>query len=242
MSDDLEKDWALVRPDPTELEQMEAVAIPLVPNRLLSEVIGAGGIITSAAVPAGTVYAVSDPEFVGSLPEDFGQMMPIRTELNPGPEPIGWTVSEMSPAEVAERDTPEHLQRMSDRRNGEPFSDESSTVWTSLPVLTELWGRPWNAGAANFLRSLRPSSVRVARYGEGVHCDARTWRVTVSLAEGNVNIARITQEVDVGGTGFRDGQDASNYYSNQEQRLSTPRGSGAIVNTRGVRRLRLDGS
>lgn len=67
--------------------------------------------------------------------------------------------------------------------------------WTCVRVLPDLEGEPWSPITAAFLRSLRPSSVRVIRDGF-VTSDARCWRVTVYLTPADV-IERIEQEVEV---------------------------------------------
>ncbi|WP_417744765.1 hypothetical protein [Rosistilla oblonga] len=66
---------------------------------------------------------------------------------------------------------------------------------TSIYVLDNLTGKPWNNVALGYVHSLRPSSIRVTT-GE-ITCDARAWRVTVFLDIDGVTIQRISQEVEV---------------------------------------------
>jgi hypothetical protein len=87
-----------------------------------------------------------------------------------------------------------------------------------IPVLTQLWGTPWNNAAVNFLLCLRPSYVRVTGR-EGVTADSVIWRVTVYLEKDNRTIRKIEQEVDVGLHGFRFGRDASLYLRGKLEEL-----------------------
>lgn len=63
-------------------------------------------------------------------------------------------------------------------------------------VLPDLEGKPWNEVTQAYMRSLRPSSVRVVPDGAPMTSDAKLWRVTVHLtASGSVH--RVEQEVEV---------------------------------------------
>ena len=238
----LEDDWADIRPE------LLAEPILIRPDHLQDEAKTPGGLIVPAAtwaaglrvltdpgIPPGTVYAVGEPEFVGR--------MPIRSELRvqPADAPgrgaaLGWMVHEVTDEEIAERDSAENLHRLREEREGSVAQESGRVVWTSLPVLEDLWGRSWNAGAANFLRSLRPSSVRVIRHMEGQTADSAPWRVTVQLDEGNTHVLRISQEVEVAGVGFRNGQDARNFYDNNQDQLMQGQPS-MIINPRALRLL-----
>lgn len=68
--------------------------------------------------------------------------------------------------------------------------------YTTVDVLPELIGLPLSDLVYAWLMSLRPSSIRITR-GE-VHCDARPWRVTVTVDENDV-VTAISQEVCVWG-------------------------------------------
>jgi hypothetical protein len=79
--------------------------------------------------------------------------------------------------------------------------------FTTIEVLTFLVGRPWDERAAGFLCALRPSMVRVVPRDEQ-KCDARLWRVTVTLDPAGL-VRRIEQEVEVGlAKGWANGHDA----------------------------------
>lgn len=66
---------------------------------------------------------------------------------------------------------------------------------TTIEVLGFLVNQPWNSLALSYVSALRPSCIRFSR-GE-VNCDARLWRVTVTLDSHDI-IVGITQEVQVG--------------------------------------------
>jgi len=114
------------------------------------------------------------------------------------------------------------------------------TGFTSVKVLPDLWGKKWTDEVGwGYLHSLRPSSVRFAGPGEGVKCDARDWRVTVHLGEGDI-VKSITQEVQVGLYG-----DVENGYDLRclEREYTRYRdacdenGNMAFVNTRAVSKV-----
>lgn len=217
------------------------------PDKLPNEVVSRGGII------------LGRPEYVGT--------MPVRTEVtvlsaDPPREPIGWTAYEMTDEDIAEENSPENTERRAQERadlSPEVRSFETTHAapypphppedtpegmyswprahgWMTLDVLPELVGRPWNNAAANFLVCLRPSAVRVT-YGS-VTLDSYNWRVTVYLNQ-NGTIRRITQEVEVGLTGFRNGHDASLYLAHEDDHLDRPV-PNVIVNPRALSRLNFD--
>lgn len=63
-------------------------------------------------------------------------------------------------------------------------------------VLPELEGKPWNDITKAYMRSLRPSSVRVIPDGGAMTSDVKLWRVTVNLTNSGL-IRHIDQEVEV---------------------------------------------
>lgn len=68
--------------------------------------------------------------------------------------------------------------------------------FTNVRVLPDLEGKPWNEITQAYMRSLRPSVVRVVPDDGTVTSDARLWRVTVYLtASGKIRL--IDQEVEV---------------------------------------------
>lgn len=217
------------------------------PDKLPREFVSRGGII------------LGQPEYMGT--------MPVRTEVtvlsaDPPREPIDWTVHEMTDEDIAEENSPENVERRARERadlSPEVRSFETthavlypprppedtpegmyawprSQGWMTLTVLPELTGRPWNNAAANFLVCLRPSAVRVT-YGS-ITLDSYNWRVTVYLNQ-NGTIRRITQEVEVGLTGFRNGHDASLYLAHEDDHLERPI-PNMIVNPRALAQLNLD--
>lgn len=259
--EELEDSWMALRPDVDKIsdgnlrftpEQILEVARALAgedgdfleidPDRLPEEEITPNGLI----VPAGTLASVGEPEFVGR--------MPVRTELtvlpadDPGQRTIGFFCRELTDEDLDERDSPENLRRLTEARNapaphynsshGFEYEANDHVGWTVVPVLHDLWGTLWNAAAANFLRCLRPSTVRVIEHRGAMTCDARTWRVTVHLDADN-RISRIEQEVEVALVGFRNGHDASLYLRRHYEHLEEPQ-PRAYINPRGIARLQLD--
>lgn len=182
---------------------------------------------------------------------------------DPGePRQIGFVMHEMTDEDLDEQDSPENLASLEVQRESvspevqrfatnhaaryppEPpaghegmYRWPAGVGWTTKDMLPELYGRPWNNAAANFLACLRPSAVRVVGPGEGLTADSYVWRVTVLLDEGG-NIQRIYQEVEIGLVGFRNGWDASQYLAGNEEFLRQPQPRG-IINLEGVRRLEL---
>lgn len=63
-------------------------------------------------------------------------------------------------------------------------------------VLPDLARKPWNDVTRAYLRSLRPSEVRVVPDGGEVKSDAKLWRVTVFLTSSNL-VSDVVQEVEV---------------------------------------------
>lgn len=127
----------------------------------------------------------------------------------------------ISDQEAKERDDVENLFRLKEIRKSYPKEDSKKTGFATIEVLEKLKGTPYNNAAHNFLKSLRPSSIRVVEYGNPVTSDAKIWRVTVYL-DINKNIGLIEQEVEVGLTGFRNGRDAENYYEHHYEELEKP--------------------
>lgn len=68
--------------------------------------------------------------------------------------------------------------------------------FSCVRVLPELVGKPWNDITKAYMRSLRPSRVRVVRDGDPVTSDAVSWRVTVYLTTSG-SIHHVEQEVEV---------------------------------------------
>lgn len=110
-----------------------------------------------------------------------------------------------------------------------------SLGYTSIEVLQMLWGRPWDQYALNMMAAVRPSCIRVVVPGEGLTCDAVTWRVTVYLGEDERTIGQITQEVEVGTVGASHGHGLHKYSVGAD-----PTPQHLFVNTRGLKKLNLD--
>lgn len=89
-------------------------------------------------------------------------------------------------------------------RDGKHVEPNSGHVWSVISCLEFLQGQPWNNLALNYVRSLRPSIIRVAGPNDSVRADAVTWRVTVILDDKR-NIRKIEQEVELGTIGVREG-------------------------------------
>jgi hypothetical protein len=106
--------------------------------------------------------------------------------------------------------------------------------WTSIPVLEFLNGRPWNNAALNTVHALRPSTIRVST--GCVTADAWSWRVTVILEDDERTIKRITQEVQVGLHGCRNGWDVSMYIAGVTPPERQP---SCIINPRAIAKLHL---
>ena len=78
--------------------------------------------------------------------------------------------------------------------------------FTSVPVLTHLWGREWNETTFNWLPAASPGSVRVVDGSEGETSDVGVDRVTVRLGDDG-RIERIDKEVRVLLNGARHAHD-----------------------------------
>lgn len=115
-------------------------------------------------------------------------------------------------------------------------------VWTCVPMLQFLWGRPWNNMALNYVMGLRPSMIRVTT-GE-TKTDAVTWRVTVYLEEDKRTIREIDQELQTWAIGCRYGADLVLHEDRFKDKLELeqddfPDFSGGIVNVATVEKLNL---
>ena len=85
------------------------------------------------------------------------------------------------------------------RGNGDHVEKPKCQCNTTIDVLPQLWGMPWNNLALNYIHTLRPSFIRVSM---GMwQSDAVPWRVSVCLEKDNKTIKKITQEVVIGGYG-----------------------------------------
>ncbi len=121
-------------------------------------------------------------------------------------------------------------------KGGKALPDLDKQGSTTIRVLPELIGKPWNNGALNLVYGLRPSSVRVT-HGE-VYCDAHNWRVTIVVDEKTGTIAEITQEVVIGLAGCRFGHDMTTFMRGLEPH---PLVNGCLnfYNVRGLKKLDL---
>lgn len=150
-----------------------------------------------------------------SDPLHIRMMRTARIALEPPPaEPKGWVFEEVVgyaigpglpgippvPAELWAR------QYETDVADA-PYHRPSNLGHTVVRVLEFLNGTPYNNRAANFLPTLRPSTVEVVQYNHPVHCDSYPWRVRVYLGQDGRLISHIEQEVDVGLVGCRFGAD-----------------------------------
>ena len=116
--------------------------------------------------------------------------------------------------------------------HGHPFKRSDRTGYTSVKVLTELTGRPWDQYALNMIQSCRPSALRVTT-GD-VTSDSFHWRVTVFLSEDKRTIKEIVQEVEVGLTGAKHGHGLNKYASG-----ASPKPQNVFYNARGLNKLNL---
>ena len=89
--------------------------------------------------------------------------------------------------------------------------------YTRIHVFPELIGRTGDQDVLNVLHALRPSSIRVT--SGWTTDDARTWRVTVVVNESDV-IKSISQEVEVGLVGRRNGADVRIFLKATPKRIS----------------------
>jgi hypothetical protein len=90
---------------------------------------------------------------------------------------------------------------------GNQYIKPRNTGWCVMPVLEFLNGRQLTRMAFNWLLAVKPTWVRIVRYGQPMTCDAVTNRVTIHLKEDGVTIDRIEQEVNVGLEGVEHGAD-----------------------------------
>lgn len=96
---------------------------------------------------------------------------------------------------------------------GSLYVPPSRSSGFTIPVLPELWGRPWDAKAMNLIDTLRPSYVRVADADGELKTDSRVWRVTVFVTALGV-IKSIQQEVTCGlRGGFENGHAVSQWHA-----------------------------
>ena len=127
-----------------------------------------------------------------------------------------------------------------DKYRGRSVSYEPPDIrsYTSLTVLPQLNGRPWDQFALNMIHSLRPSSIRVNIGGGGI-ANASRWRVTVALEEDDRTIREITQEVEVACVGAKHGHGLRKYEIGAD-----PKPALFYCNPNGLKRLKLtrDGS
>jgi hypothetical protein len=135
----------------------------------------------------------------------------------------------LSEEEKADINSKESLNKLSEERaktdeadkyivyHHRKFDKNNKYGWALIPVLQDLWGRPWNNAALSFIRALRPSYVRVIT--DAQTCDACVWRVTVHLEKDNRTIRDIEQEVEVDLRGYRNGEDAKNYLNKKDEFL-----------------------
>jgi hypothetical protein len=71
---------------------------------------------------------------------------------------------------------------------------ESCYSWTSVGVLPELIGKPWNEITMCYVLSLEPKAIRVST--GMVTLDSRTGRITVIVNDSNI-IQEISKEVQI---------------------------------------------
>lgn len=120
--------------------------------------------------------------------------------------------------------------------HGVPYQKPNGWVsWTSIPVLEQLKGKPWNNMALNMVHALRPSTIRVTK--DCLTADSSVWRVTVALEEDNKTIKEITQEVEIACNGIRNGYDAYLYMKDKEIPDEQPT---CFINPRGISRANKD--
>ena len=82
-------------------------------------------------------------------------------------------------------------------RQGKSYAGHEQHGFTRLAVLTFLVGDPWDEIALAYLRSVRPSYIRVLKTYDEQTNDHIPWRVTVEVNKEN-EILSIDQEVEVG--------------------------------------------
>lgn len=88
------------------------------------------------------------------------------------------------------------------------FEQPSTLSTRCIPILQQLWGKPWNNEAINQLTSVRPSCARVVGK-RGITLDSHLWRVTVYLEKDDLTIKKIEQEAEVGLYGHGVSEDVS---------------------------------
>lgn len=116
--------------------------------------------------------------------------------------------------------------------------DDVSFCWTSIKVLKELEGKPWNNLALSYLSVLRPSSIVVIGKGQPIHLDCQSWRVHVFLKDDNRTIDYIEQEVQIKTIGVKTGTDFQ--YKIKGEPLPKPSNNPNIyINSEGIKKLNL---
>lgn len=135
----------------------------------------------------------------GAKPRSVNFM--VYEHIEDGSEP-DYVAEVLESTEVADRYLSNHAVT---------YEKPECTGFTVLPVLQDLWGRPWDQYALNMAHSVRPSYIRVVHPGEGLKADARTWRLTVLLGADGRTIERMEQEVGVGLVGAKHGHGLRRY-------------------------------
>jgi len=121
--------------------------------------------------------------------------------------------------------------------SGSKYEPPDRRGFTTLVVLPELTGRPWDQYALNIAHSLRPSSIRVLGLHDAPTGDMQPWRVTVYLDHhDDRTIKHIHQEVEVGCEGAKHGHGLWKYRCGQDPTPAT-----GFMNTKGIKKLALDG-
>jgi len=118
---------------------------------------------------------------------------------------------------------------------GEHYENPSnSTGYTSIDVLEDLWGMPYNNLILAYVHALRPSKVRVS-YGEQT-LDSCCWRVSIVLEdkEGETFVHSIRQEVAIAYSSGADVGTVKNCVYNDEPPPDTKVAGGCIGHTAGL--------
>lgn len=113
------------------------------------------------------------------------------------------------------------------------FPEHRPCGYTSIDVLQDLWGMPYNNLILAYILGLHPTKIHV---GNWINCDCCTDRVHVSLSDDGKTVRKISQEVRVGyGTGYDIG--VAKRCLKEGKPLPEKGSSGVIGHTAGLERV-----
>lgn len=80
--------------------------------------------------------------------------------------------------------------------DGADYRTDGDKIFSTIRVLLELKGKPWDEISLAYVSALRPSRIRVLNAGDAIQLDFRSWRVTVCIEKSGL-IDHVFQEVSL---------------------------------------------